>query len=77
MDPENVGEVKYGVLVESPEKVDEHLSWCDLALVTGATVVNGTIEKFLGLNKPAVFYGVTIAGPARILRLNRFCAFGH
>ncbi len=77
LDPDNIGRVKEGVTVEPPNRTEELLGWCDLALVTGTTVVNGTIEKFLGLNKPTVFYGVSIAGPARVLGLSRFCAFGH
>jgi hypothetical protein len=76
-DDENIGTRKKDILIESPDKAEEHIRWCDLALITGTTVVNGTIEKFIGIDKPAVFYGVTIAGPAEILGLNRFCALGH
>lgn len=77
LDPENIGQTRSGVLIEPPEDVGELIEWADLLLVTGTTVVNGTIELFLGLDKPVVFYGVTIAGPARILNLHRFCVRGH
>lgn len=77
LDSDNIASRKNGVLVEPPENVDEVINWADLLLVTGTTVVNGTIKKFIGLNKQTVFYGVTIAGPAIVLGLNRFCARGH
>ncbi len=77
LDPENIGRTRSGVVIEPPEDIGELIEWADLLLVTGTTVVNGTIELFLGLEKPVVFYGVTIAGPAHILNLNRFCARGH
>ena len=46
------------------------LDWCDLALVMGTTVVNGTLEPIL---EKAVFYGISIAGVAELLGLERFC----
>ena len=59
------------------EDIEEIITWAELILVTGTTVVNGTIERFLDRDRPVVFYGVTIAGPARVLNLNRFCVKGH
>jgi hypothetical protein len=75
MDAENIGREKFGLTIGDPAKTKENLGWCDIALVTGTTVVNGTIEQFQ-INKPVVFYGVTTAGAARLLGLNRFCAMG-
>jgi len=50
------------------------MRWCDLALVTGTTVVNGTIEPILEMaQEKAIFYGISIAGVARLLGLERFC----
>ena len=44
------------------------------ALVTGTTVVNGTIEPILEVARGrAVFYGISIAGVAEVLGLERFC----
>ncbi len=77
LDPENIGPTRYGILIEPPEDVGEIIEWADLLLVTGTTIVNQTIELFLGLDRPVVFYGTTIAGPARILGLNRYCVLGH
>ncbi|MEA1928177.1 MAG: DUF364 domain-containing protein [Candidatus Auribacterota bacterium] len=77
LDPENIGKHRQGVLIEPSENVDEIIKWSQLLLVTGTTVVNGTIERFLDRDRPVAFYGVTIAGPARVLNLNRFCVKGH
>jgi hypothetical protein len=64
MDPENIGKEKFGVVV----------LWCDLALVTGTTVVNGTLEPILEMaGAKAIFYGISIAGVAELLGLERFC----
>jgi uncharacterized protein (DUF4213/DUF364 family) len=50
------------------------LWWCDLALVTGTTVVNETLEAILEVaGGKAVFYGISIAGVAELLGLERFC----
>jgi hypothetical protein len=75
MDPENIGKEKFGVVVLDGGKVaEEVLRWCDLALVTGTTVVNGTLEPILEVaGAKAVFYGISIAGVARLLGLTRFC----
>jgi hypothetical protein len=75
MDAENIGREKFGITIDDPARTGENLEWCDIALVTGTTVVNSTIEQFQ-INKPVVFYGVTIAGAARLLGLNCFCAMG-
>ena len=53
---------------------EEVLEWCDLALVMGTTVVNGTLEAILEVaGAKAVFYGISIAGVAELLGLERFC----
>ncbi|MBN2569623.1 MAG: hypothetical protein JXB42_09365 [Deltaproteobacteria bacterium] len=75
LDSENIGKKKFGIMVESPDRGKEHMRWCDIALVTGTTLTNNTIADFDG-GKPVIFFGVTIAGPARLLGLNHFCPFG-
>ena len=76
MDADNIGTVKFGVKVDSLEKTQENLKWCDMVLATGTTVVNGTFNRFR-LSKPVVFYGITISGVAKLLGLNHFCYCGH
>lgn len=73
LDPDNVGKSVDKIIVEGEEKTNEVLDWCNIALVTGSTLVNGTIDRFVGLKRHVVFYGVTIAGAAALLHLRRFC----
>ncbi len=76
LDRDNIGTEKFGVMVHGPENTEKHLEWCDIALVTGTTAVNGTMEQFI-ISKPVIFYGVTISGVASLLGLVQFCAYGH
>jgi hypothetical protein len=76
MDRGNIGTKKFGIIISGPEKAKENLSWCDIALVTGTTVVNNTINQFR-LAKPVIFYGITISGVAALLGLDHFCYCGH
>ena len=76
LDPDNIGKAPNGVMVEGEDKTDEALDWCTIALVTGSTLVNGTIDRFIGLKCHTVFYGITIAGASALLRLYRFCPRG-
>ncbi len=75
LDKENIGKEKFGVVVLDGDKnAKEVLKWCDLALVTGTTVVNGTIEPILEMaREKVVFYGISIAGVAQLFNFNRFC----
>jgi hypothetical protein len=75
LDPENIGTEKRGVRIEGPEATAEAVAWADLLLVTGTTIVNGTVGQFLG-DKPVLFYGTTIAGAASLMGWKRFCARG-
>jgi hypothetical protein len=72
MDVDNIGEDRFGVMIESPKACREVIKWADLLLVTGTTLVNGTLPEFL-VEKPVVFYGTTIAGAAYLMGWNRFC----
>lgn len=75
MDPANIGTRKFQVTIEDPKVTEEAIQWSDLMLVTGTTLVNGTINHFLN-SKPVIFYGTTIAGAAYLMGWNRFCARG-
>jgi len=74
LDNETIGKKINGVVVESEQNTDESIEWADLLWITGTTIVNDTIGKFLGIKKDKVFYGTTIAGTAYLLNLRRFCA---
>ncbi len=72
MDYGNINAEKFGVIIQSPQKTKEHLDWCDIAIVTGSTIVNETVTDFL-INKPVIFYGITISGAAKVLGLENYC----
>lgn len=75
LDEAHIGSRKYGIVVQSPRDVQENIEWCDLMVVTGSTATNNTLQDYIG-KKPVIFYGVTVAGTAHLLGLNRFCPFG-
>ena len=72
MDPDNIGSKKYGATIESPDNTAEAVAWADLLVVTGTTIVNGSLPVFVG-EKPVIFYGTTIAGAAHLMGWERFC----
>ena len=74
LDEDNIGEQKYGIRIGPPQRTEANLNWCDIALVTGTTFVNDTISEFKS-EKPVIFYGSTITGPARLLGLTHFCPY--
>jgi hypothetical protein len=76
LDKKNIGKEKFGLIILDGEKeIDKTLKWCDLAIATGSTFVNGSAQKIIDQmnNKPILFYGVTVAGIAKLLNLDRFC----
>ncbi len=75
-DPDKIGTVQSGVLIEDSEAYTEIKGWADLLFATGTTLVNNTIDLYVG-EVPVVFYGVTISGAARLLNLNHFCPLGR
>ena len=75
MDQANIGQEKFGVRIDDPSQTEENLKWCDIAVVTGTTIVNDTFKQFQ-IAKPVIFYGVTISGAAQLLGLKHFCPFG-
>lgn len=75
MDPDNVGIRKFGIRIGGPERTARNLVWCDLALVTGTTLTNDSLRELV-MDKPTIYYGVTIAAAAHFLNLTRFCPCG-
>ena len=76
MDCANIDSRKFGTVIQGPQKTREHLDWCDIALVTGSTIVNDTIGDFID-TKPVIFYGVTISGAARVSGFQTYCYCGR
>ena len=76
LDPENVGKIKAGVLIEDVSHTQEIIDWGDIVLATGSTSVNNSIRDLVG-KKPVIFYGVTIAGVAHLNGFEQYCYCGH
>jgi len=76
LDPDNVGQKRCGVLIEDVFHTKEILSWADLIVATGTTVVNDTLTPLL-VEKPIIFYGVTIAGVAYLKGYEQYCFCSH
>jgi len=76
LDYANINTEKFGVIIQSLKNTKDNLDWCDIALVTGSTIVNNTLADFL-TSKPVIFYGVTIAGAAKVLGLEHYCYCGQ
>ena len=76
LNPDNIGDVRYGVTIEDGQNYEEAIEWATVILCTGSTIINGTITHFSEAGKPVYFYGTTIAGAAVILGLQRLCAMG-
>jgi len=82
LDPENIGKIKYDILVEDGNKnLKDVIDWSNIVLATGSSIVNGTIDSIFKYSKEKgkelVFFGVTIAGASKILNLKRVCFYGH
>jgi uncharacterized protein (DUF4213/DUF364 family) len=80
LNPEKIGSKVSGVEVFNGEKDLLKLTeWCDLGLVTGSTIVNGTIDGIISaferLEKKYIFFGNTISGVAKLLNLEHICPF--
>jgi uncharacterized protein (DUF4213/DUF364 family) len=76
LDPDNVEQKRCGVLIEDVAHTEEILSWADVVIATGTTVVNNTLTLLL-TQKPIIFYGVTIAGVAYLMGYEQYCFCAH
>jgi len=76
LDKANVGTEKFGVtILDGASEMRFAVAWGELVLVTGSTLVNGTVDEIMETAgaKPVIFYGVTIAGTAALLGLRHIC----
>lgn len=75
LNPDNVGDVRFGIKVLDGVKDYEEtvLQWADLVLCTGSTLGNGSIVNFLDIGKDVLFYGTTGSGAAELMGWKRLC----
>ena len=82
LNPEDVGTRRFGVEVwDGRDRTEELIDASDLLLVTGTTLVNGTLDPILRRarerGKDLLLFGVTAAGVSELLGLARICPRGR
>ncbi|MEG1500832.1 MAG: DUF364 domain-containing protein [Clostridiales bacterium] len=75
LNPQHIGEERFGIIVEHGIQDYEEvvLNWADLILCTGSVFSNGTMGKYLDIGKEVIFFGISVAGAAYLLGLQRLC----
>lgn len=76
LDKDNIDSERFGIKIEGPENTEDAIRYGDIVVATGSTCANNTIGNFFD-KKPVVFYGVSVAGFAKIFNLMRFCPYGR
>lgn len=79
LNPNNIGQCRLGVAIwDGRTETGRLIAACDLILVTGTALVNGTFDAILqsarAQNKPLVVFGITAAAVCRFMGLERWCA---
>ncbi|MCD6418203.1 hypothetical protein J7M00_05415 [bacterium] len=79
---ENIGKKKFGItILDGRTDTEKLVKNSELVLITGTTIVNGTIDYIMELvekyGRKYIIYGVTSAGVCQLLGLNRICPFAR
>ncbi len=84
LDKKNIGKDFHGVTIQDGRKFQDYaVSHSFLALATGSSIVNNSIDRIISIsrednqNRLVIFFGVTIAGAAELLNLKRLCLRSH
>ena len=82
LNPENIGQTKYGVEVWHGEtRMEDLVHEADMVVLTGTTFVNDTFpriwESIARHGKDYLIYGVTASGLCQLSGLNRVCPYGR
>ncbi len=76
LNPDNIGQTRYGVVVwDGARDTNKLIDSADVLLITGTILANGTYLPILNSigNKPYYFYGTTCAAVASINQIPRLC----
>lgn len=75
LNPDNVGQERFGIIVEHGinDYDDVVLNWADLVLCTSSTFCNATMDRYIDIGKPVIFFGISGAGACYLLSLDRLC----
>ena len=73
-DPDHVAQDRFDHVIVNSAKRNRESSfvWGNVLIVTGSTLCNGTIVQYLNSGKELLFYGITCAGAATLLKLPWF-----
>jgi len=82
LDPDNVGEERFGVPIwDGNDRTEELVDGSDVVVFTGTTLVNGTFDGIWRLlqtcRKQYLVYGITAAGVCRLMGIDRICPRGR
>ncbi len=82
LNPNNIVSRKYGAKIwDGKTETKKLIKWCDLLLATSSTIVNNTFdaiqEETTAQEKHPIIFGVTGAGVAALLGLERLCFRAH
>ncbi len=81
LNPENVKEEKFGTKILPASNNEKIIKNSDIALITGSSVVNGTLPKLIKCcekNKTEpIIYGVSGKSTSHILEIENFCPHGR
>jgi len=81
MNPANIAQERFGITLRDGRENDAVLRESDLAFCTGSTVVNGSVWGILRACEThgtrAVFFGVSVQGPAALMGWETFCPYGR
>ncbi len=82
LNPKNAGTKKFGAEIWDGRTDTERLiEWCDIVLATSSTIVNATYDGIKTLadthGKKLIIFGITGAGVAALLGLERLCFQPH
>lgn len=78
LNPKNIGKNAFGVtILDGSSSIQRLAKECRIGLVTGSTLINGTLDDILFLFKESgievYLYGTTAAVPSALLGLERLC----
>lgn len=80
LNPDNVGMKKFGTKILPGTDNEKIIKKADIALITGSTVVNGTLPQLIKWCKKhtttPIIYGVTGKSTSTILEIESFCPYG-
>lgn len=79
---DNIGKMRHGVeILDGRTEQEKLISHCSVVLITGTTLVNGTMDDILELvnryNREFLIYGVTAAGACWMMGWPRMCPYGR